>query len=261
MLSRHPRSIVVLHFQIISARCTSKVQDKMLHLPPPWQELLEEFVADEDDLSEKTRDWYRQWLCNFFLSLPQEVTEPHQITLRHIKRFRSQLKASKCTWSTKNGTHTALDVFFSWLKREGLIAFNIFAEAKLKRPKRPRRVNRTIPMRHIERIIKAARDAEHFRDAAMMRVLIKTGVRREELTRMKLSDLDMVDREIVVVGKFKHERYVFLDEMTIRAILAWLAARPQTRAETVFVTELRGSGGGFDTGEKVCHQPPIGVQL
>lgn len=65
------------------------------------------------------------------------------------------------------------------------------------------------------------------RDAAMVAVAAKTGIRREELVRIRLTDVNMTEdgAEIRIIGKCDTERLAFLDNGALAALRDWLTIR------------------------------------
>lgn len=65
------------------------------------------------------------------------------------------------------------------------------------------------------------------RDLAMIRLLIDSGVRRDELAAMRLTDVNREDRLIIVNGKGGQLRYVSFGEQSEQALIAYLKARTE----------------------------------
>lgn len=205
-----------------------------------WHDLLTEFLdAHTHQWTPTTRAWYGRRLEPFMaLAGELELDGPADLTLAHIRRFLGQQQPLIAT-STMNGVHTSLGLFFRWLKSEGRIPTDIFAEARLKRPRKPKRIPRDLPLSYIERMIAEA-EAEAsslaLRDLAIMRLLISTGMRRIEIVRLRIIDFDLVEKIAVVRGKRDDERLVFPDDEAVRAVQRWLVVRPETLDPALFVT-------------------------
>lgn len=70
-----------------------------------------------------------------------------------------------------------------------------------------------------------ANDQYALRDSAILHVLYSTGARSAELCAMTTPLVDMVNNRILVTGKFRRERYVFLSRHAKRALEIWLDSR------------------------------------
>lgn len=63
------------------------------------------------------------------------------------------------------------------------------------------------------------------RDAALLAVLYAAGVRREEIVRLNLADLDHGEARLTVHGKRDKVRTTYLDDDAMFAVLDWLTVR------------------------------------
>lgn len=82
------------------------------------------------------------------------------------------------------------------------------------------------------------------RDAAVIRVLLDTGVRVSELAGIKLSDLNFETSSVAVLGKGKRVRVVPLGNKTVEAVRRYLRARKshsKAESDSLFI----GSQGGI----------------
>lgn len=221
-------------------------------MAPDWNQLLDDFLADSAaDWDKKTLLYHRARLRPFLAFLTRRhIREPAQITLRDIRRFFADLRQSGLSWSTRNGTHTSLSLFFRWLRRLRLIEHDLFndPESDLKRPEKPRQVKELVPRSAIRAMVRAARiEGSRFarRDEAIMRLLFNTGVRRNELVKLNVHDFEPETRKLTIRrgGKKGHQRVVFVHRPTVHALFRWLEVRPQTDDPALFTT-LRAHKGG-----------------
>ena len=63
------------------------------------------------------------------------------------------------------------------------------------------------------------------RDHAMMELLYSSGLRLAELVGLQLTDLDLADRMVRVLGKGSKTRLIPVDRHAIKALSAWLPDR------------------------------------
>ena len=71
----------------------------------------------------------------------------------------------------------------------------------------------------------ADRSPRGARDAAMLAILYGCGLRRGELARLDIEDVDLEDGSILVRGKRKKQRLVYLTEGGRRYVASWLSGR------------------------------------
>jgi site-specific recombinase XerD len=76
------------------------------------------------------------------------------------------------------------------------------------------------------------------RDRAMFKIMLRCGLRVEEVANLHISDLDLKRRRIFVRnGKGRKERVVYVSNDAYEAILNYLRVRPGSRAKGLFLVE------------------------
>lgn len=73
------------------------------------------------------------------------------------------------------------------------------------------------------------------RDYAILQVFLQTGVRVSELCDLRLTDVDLVGRSVMVRGKGMVERTVELEKKGIQAIKSWVGVRPSVLDDHLFL--------------------------
>jgi integrase/recombinase XerD len=187
----------------------------------------------------------------FFLDWLKErgITEPVEVTRPVLERYQRHLYYSRkkngepLSFSSQHARLVPLRVWFKWMTRQNHILHNPASEIDLPR------LGRSLPKvilssQEVEQIMTLC-DVEEpigLRDRALLEVLYSTGMRRLEIVRLKLYDLQL-DRGLILVnqGKGSKDRYV---PIGARAA-AWLEkyireGRPQLVSEpddfSVFLT-------------------------
>lgn len=137
----------------------------------------------------------------------------------HLHHYRKRDGGSLAA-STQRQWLTAVASFFAWLARQGRIAVNPAGDLEM--PRTEFHLPRTVlSHREVERVLSVP-DVESvfgLRDRAILEVFYSTGIRRNELCRLNLGDVDF-DRGVLRVeqGKGRKDRYV---PIGARALL-WL---------------------------------------
>jgi site-specific recombinase XerD len=89
------------------------------------------------------------------------------------------------------------------------------------------------------------------RDRALLLLLLASGLRREEVTALRVDQLDLASErkgQVHVFGKGSKERTVPIEGPVVRELLAWLEARsriPSLCTDAVFVNLSRGGRPGL----------------
>jgi len=74
-----------------------------------------------------------------------------------------------------------------------------------------------------------------------LQIFLQTGIRVAELVGLQLSDIDLDAGTMLVNGKGNKQRTIYLEKKATQALRAYLAARPQSREQHMFLN-YQGSG-------------------
>jgi integrase/recombinase XerC len=100
---------------------------------------------------------------------------------------------------------------------------------------------KVIPEDQIGKLLRATlpgrNDFCRTRDTAMLELLYASGVRRAELISIRTDAIDWRDRAIRVIGKGAKPRTVYFNEAAEKTMRAWLAIRPRSLDNILFLTE------------------------
>jgi len=177
------------------------------------------------------------------------ITDPRDITKPMLERYQRHLfyyrksDGAPMTSGTQAGLLAPIRAYFKWLAQQNHILYNPASELQL--PKQPKSLPKTIlTVAEVEAILAEADPGTvaGLRDRALLETLYSTGLRRMEIPKLTLHDVDIA-RGIVQVrqGKGGRDRVI---PIGARAC-AWLdryllEARPQLLAGdtmALFVTD------------------------
>lgn len=180
-------------------------------------------------LSKKTIKTYTNVLRKFYDKNDVDITS---INTRDLRQFilESQSQYAK---STVHKYVRVLKTFFSWCFEEGLIEFD--PSSRISYPKLPSKEINILTDDEIETLLKNAR-ANKFRDYVILLTLLDSGMRRQELSSLKIQDLDLDNNRIKIKGgKGNKDRTVIIGRVTRESIERYLRIR-NSESEYVFVT-------------------------
>jgi integrase/recombinase XerD len=154
------------------------------------------------------------------------LTRPHELTRQVVEHYqRAVFEGRKpdgrpLTLSSQRARLQKLRGFCKWMAKTGALPFNPAGEVEL--PRVEQRLPRAVlGEKEVEQLL-ALPDLDTptgVRDRAMMEVLYSTGIRRTELTSLRLADIDDERGTLSVrLGKGKKDRVVPIGERA----LAWL---------------------------------------
>jgi len=172
---------------------------------------------------------------------PVSWTSLDHHAVREYLSFLHERGVSRATVARKLAS---LRSFFRHLVRQERMAAN--PAAQVATPKLERRLPRALSEAEIESLLDNAFGAAplDLRDRAILEMLYASGVRVAELVGADLGDVDVSgsvgDGILRVLGKGRKERLVPIGSKAVRALLAWLKARPGLLPDA----ERTGRGGG-----------------
>ncbi len=163
--------------------------------------------------------------------------DPHDISAGDASLYQQHLALEQAY--SKNSLYTSVEAMVAFFKFIGTDAAD-----GLSRPKRPMSAPRFITEEEVGRLIEAAAKNDP-RDGLIVSILAYTGVRVSELCGLKVTDLDVSNRTILVrSGKGDRDRLVVLPQNLLNGILEFVKGKP---GEYLF----KGNGGGHITTRSV----------
>lgn len=191
----------------------------------------EEFFADKImcGMSDNTINMYKYAIDRFLLkvSKPIDKISSEDVAL-YLYTKRKQDGSSE---RYANNLRRYLSSFFTWLFTHEYIKKNPILNVKA--IKEPVRSGDTLTTEQFEMLM---RNAIRQRDKAILAVMAGSGLRRQEVCDMKLSDLDLEHSKFKIVGKGNKERTCFLTSRAKMELKLYLQQRKDD-CEYVFVRE------------------------
>jgi integrase/recombinase XerD len=197
------------------------------------------------------------WLAARAIARPQLVT-PRVLAeyLAHLKSRGTRYKRkepSPLSVKTLAAEASVLRSFFAWLTKRRVLLFNP-AEGLVLGDRTEALPKTVLSEREVQVLLAAPRPgAVGVRDRALLEMLYSTGLRRAELCRLDLHDVDQAN-EVVRVrqGKGRKDRYVPVGAHALEALRRYLhAARPELvatpREPALFVASITGRRLGRHT--------------
>lgn len=161
-------------------------------------------------------------------------TQVDEVSEADIEDFKQHLKKLRYTGKSISRKINSIKSFFRFLISEGLISDNPADDvAHPKYDQSPPRVLSKVEYR-------ALRDAcrGDARMAAIVELLLQTGMRISELASLQLGDVDF-DRNVIFIRaqNSRDARKVPLNDAAKKALMDYLEVRPRTKEKTIFLTK------------------------
>ena len=166
--------------------------------------------------------------------------EWREISMQDIDEFVDQQRAQGLKTATVNRRVAAMKTFFDYLAEEsGELSWPNPVRYKRHAGKRARNLPRDLRDEELERVWAEIRLA---RDRAWFVLMVRGGLRVGEVVDLKLRDvLNQPQGEqparLRVCGKGRKERIVLLSADAYAVLAAWLAERPVSGVENIFLNE------------------------
>ncbi|MCI0551278.1 MAG: tyrosine-type recombinase/integrase [Anaerolineae bacterium] len=221
-------------------------------IPLKFSQALQGFFLNTQarKLSIHTIQDYENTLITKFQPFLEKDYLVEDITSRHIEEFLAA--QTTITKKTTLNYHTGLSAFWTWAIREKIAREHVvhavpapvpeqrdivpYNEQDVRTMLRSLERSRAYRRRGQRTTTNAARNTE--RNRAIILLLLDTGIRNEELCKLKLHDLDKRNQRIHVFGKGSRERHVPVSARTLQALWRYLTLRPNAKLnEPLFLLE------------------------
>jgi site-specific recombinase XerD len=193
-----------------------------------------------------------------FLAKEHQPSNIELIKREHVEAFVADQLAR---WKPKTAQvrYGALLQFFKWLVDEGERTDSPMAT--MKPPAVPETLVPTVHDHDLKALLATCRgrDFGDRRDEALLRVFMDCGVRLEEVTSLKVDDVDLDLKVIVVLGKGRRPRTVPFSNKTAQSIDRYLRLRGRHQYATLPELWLGAKGRLTESGvtqivRRRCHQ-------
>jgi len=192
------------------------------------EKLTEGFKKDCELRKFTTARIYAQTAQRFVLWLLERGKSPEEVTKADLKDYLIYLRDDrKNRFETIRHAFIVINCFYSFIEEEEMIAGNPIP-AFMKRYLQTYKDNgaETRQLINVEQAAKLAGSALGVRDQAIILLFLKTGMRRGEMLRLDVSDINMVEMSLLLKETAKRSnRLLFFDSETGNALSAWLATR------------------------------------
>jgi len=159
----------------------------------------------------------------YFLSfLERQGTTIYTLTRQDVSAYVQYEKDRDLTTQSVVNHLRAIYAFINFLIDQGVLPYTIM-QPKIK-IKLPQALPRAIPAEDVQRLLEAITTV---RDRALILLLLRTGMRIGELLGVKVSDINLSERKILIyVGEKNFQgRAVYYNEDAAQALQQWLQER------------------------------------
>lgn len=191
----------------------------------PTIKLYVRYLRLERNLSPNTIEAYRNDLAHLEAFMMRNNLKLENVTLEQLHTFAASLHEYGITPRSQARVLSGVRSFFRFLVLDGVVESD--PTELLEWPSLPEHLPVVLTLEEIDRIEDSIdlSKAEGARNRAIIEVLFSCGLRVSELVKMKLSDLYLEDRVLLVRGKGNKERLVPVSNKAIADLKRWFFDR------------------------------------
>lgn len=191
----------------------------------PTIKLYVRYLRLERNLSPNTIEAYRNDLAHLEAFMMRNNLRLENVTLEQLHTFAASLHEYGITPRSQARVLSGVRSFFRFLVLDGVVESD--PTELLEWPSLPEHLPVVLTLEEIDRIEDSIdlSKAEGARNRAIIEVLFSCGLRVSELVNMKLSDLYLEDRVLLVRGKGNKERLVPVSNKAITDLKRWFFDR------------------------------------
>ena len=186
---------------------------------------------------------YLNIIKHFIIWVDVPVEDVTHIT---VSRYIEHLMRKRLAPKTVNCHLNGIRQFYHYLREEeGVTIPNPIRKNHIQKMSRP--LPRHLRDEQVETFFKAIKGA---RDRAMFMLMLRCGLRVEEVANLTIGVIDVKRRTILVEdGKGGKDRVVYMSHDALQALAAYLRVRPPSRTRKIFLAE-----------KEPCKGQPISIR-
>ena len=159
------------------------------------------------------------------------IRTPAEVEKIDVMEYLSSLAKRELTGIARARKMSAIREYFRFLEGVGVIAKS--PTTGIETPKREKNSRQYLRSDEYTKMLSLA--GANPRDYAILQVFLQTGIRVSELAHLKIEDIDFIKPAITVRGKGSVEREIALEKKGIHALKSYLAVRPESFSDRVFL--------------------------
>ena len=182
-----------------------------------WMERFLFNLSQQRNYSDRTVTAYGHDVERFIEFCGEEVADANA---QDVLRFAAHLKRQGLSNASISRCLSAIRSFYKFLLTQGEVPANPAAAAV--GPRITRRLPKVLDTDQAAQLLNVtAKDRQSLRDKVLLELFYGSGLRLSELANLKLTDLDMAQGMVQVLGKGGKERRVPLGRQCISALSQW----------------------------------------
>jgi integrase/recombinase XerC len=159
------------------------------------------------------------------------IHTPAEVGKIDVMEYLSALAKKELTGIARARKMSAIREYFRFLEGVGVISKSPTTGIEI--PKREKNSRQYLRSDEYTKMLSLA--GANPRDYAILQVFLQTGIRVSELASLRITDIDFIKPSITVRGKGSVEREISLEKKGVHALKSYLALRPESLSQRVFL--------------------------
>jgi len=183
-------------------------------------------------------EWHLLKLCDIVKSQNfGKRNSFRDVTTEDIQRFQDHLQASGNSYATRRAIIATVKHFFAWLHESEKILADPAANIPLEKKREPE-LEMPPSETKVADMLESVQPGRynHTLRRAILELIYGCGLRRSEVTTIRLDQIDFAQSLLLIRGKGDKERIVPIPDGTTRFLDLYLASRPTTDTATATTT-------------------------
>ncbi|MEO0140328.1 MAG: tyrosine recombinase [candidate division WOR-3 bacterium] len=193
-----------------------------------------EYMSSQRGLSPATAEAYSWDLHSFFEFIAENLgtNDPVEADTNSIRAYISALIRAGMNPRTVQRKLSAIRRFYRFLVAQGVIQRN--PASGLPAPKSPSVLPEVIPKKTLDLMLESWHPEDKYgkRDKAMIELFYSSGLRESELADLLVHQVNLIRRQVRVLGKGGKERIVPVGQKATEAILEYMNVRGKFRPKS-----------------------------
>lgn len=184
------------------------------------------YIKYERNLSEKTQENYQRQLTQIIILLQKELTSWQHLSTVHVRKVLTNARKQKLSSRSIALRLSCLRGFCQFLIAQGLLNAN--PAKAIAAPKLSKHLPKNLDVDETQQLLEInADDTLSIRDRCMLELTYSCGLRLAEITSLNLQDIDLLERQLRVIGKGSKERILPVGRHAVEWLEKWLKVRPE----------------------------------
>ena len=181
-----------------------------------------EYLKYNKNYSDKTITNYKLDILDYFSYLKKESLSYKDVEYEDLMGLFDHFEVLNLSSASIRRHISSLKGFYKYLNTRGVVINNPFNYVTL--PKKDIRLPRYLSYEELQEIFNnlEIKDNYDLRDRLIMELMFATGVRVSELTNIKLSDINLSNQCIRILGKGSKERFVYYNNVCSNILKRYL---------------------------------------